>query len=163
MGNASAVAAFNVWVLVVLAGVVMVAMDVLQYHYLCSRGLTGAGLWLEGAKVLAVATLCLAIARVAGLRVRREFQSALGVAQLLRQPTEEVCQAAPARETDLAKLRHDLLSPLNAASGFLELLESDVSGSLNSRQQSYVYNVRKGINRLLEIAKSLGQPGGEPR
>lgn len=58
-------------------------------------------------------------------------------------------------ETDLRRLRHDLLSPINAASGFLELLEKGIAGELNPKQSMYVKNIRDSVRKLAELAQSL--------
>jgi len=73
-------------------------------------------------------------------------------------PKKESNGALLFAEADLRRFRHDLLSPINAASGFLELLEKGVAGELNPKQRMYVKNIRDSVNKLTALAQSLKRP-----
>jgi signal transduction histidine kinase len=54
---------------------------------------------------------------------------------------------------EIARARHDILSPLNAAMGFLELLEE--SGELSDRQRRYLANTKNSLASAVAAVSSL--------
>ena len=61
----------------------------------------------------------------------------------------------PGQMECLDRIRHDILSPLGAVSGFLELLNSDVAGELSDRQRLYLQNARTGVAKAIAVAEAI--------
>jgi signal transduction histidine kinase len=55
----------------------------------------------------------------------------------------------------LANMSHELRTPLNAIVGFAELLDTEVAGPLNPRQQAYVADIRSSAARLTTIINDV--------
>ena len=51
-------------------------------------------------------------------------------------------------------VRHDLRNSLNVILGFADLLSAEATGTLNEKQQLYVYNIRAGSQRMLILLNS---------
>lgn len=62
-------------------------------------------------------------------------------------------------QAEACRLRHDILGPLNIASGFLELLSAEMSGAGDSLAVEYLNRARDGVARAIAIAITIG---GEP-
>lgn len=60
------------------------------------------------------------------------------------------------REAYLRTFRHDLLSPLNAVGGYLELLEES-SGSWDESSRAHVRKARSAFERTMEVMARLNQ------
>ncbi|WP_321470151.1 hypothetical protein [uncultured Paludibaculum sp.] len=70
-------------------------------------------------------------------------------------------------EAEACRLRHDLLGPLNIASGFLELLSSELGAGSSSVAAEYLSRARDGVARAIQLAIKIGtvpdgQIGGDP-
>lgn len=63
-------------------------------------------------------------------------------------------------EAQACRLRHDLLGPLNVASGFLELLASEMSDRKGSLAAEYLQRARDGVARAIELAMAIGTVSG---
>jgi len=59
----------------------------------------------------------------------------------------------PQSSSELSRLRHDLLNPMSAAMGFLELMQRN--GNLSDSQQRYVSNISKSMERVVAVANTL--------
>jgi PAS domain S-box-containing protein len=55
----------------------------------------------------------------------------------------------------LATLSHELRTPLNAIGGYAELLDLEVSGSMNEKQRQYVERIRTSQGHLLALVNDL--------
>ncbi|QOY90231.1 hypothetical protein [Paludibaculum fermentans] len=69
-------------------------------------------------------------------------------------------------EEEACRLRHDILGPLNIASGFLELLSAELEGAPDSVAGEYLTRARDGVSRAIAIAVKIGTApngaGGSP-
>ena len=63
--------------------------------------------------------------------------------------------ASQAKSAFLANMSHELRTPLNAVIGFSELLEQQLFGELNPKQQSYVGNVLVSGRHLLQLVNDV--------
>jgi PAS domain S-box-containing protein len=66
---------------------------------------------------------------------------------------EEAIKANEAKSEFLSKMSHELRTPLNAVLGFSQLLELD--HSLNSKQKSFILEILKGGQHLLELINEV--------
>ncbi|SEO52333.1 sensor histidine kinase [Aquisalimonas asiatica] len=80
---------------------------------------------------------------------------------LLRRALEDAESKNATRMLFLARLSHEVRTPLNGILGFAELLESDPADTLTPRQREHVQQIRKGgaqllklVNDVLELARS---------
>ncbi|MGC4049186.1 MAG: hypothetical protein QM757_06680 [Paludibaculum sp.] len=64
-------------------------------------------------------------------------------------------------EAEASRLRHDILGPLNVASGFLELLAMELPSAGNSPAAEYLSRARDGVARAIAIAITIGSPASE--
>lgn len=81
-------------------------------------------------------------------------------ASLLREKAAQSEAESARRESEfkskfLASMSHELRTPLNAIIGFSELLEQEVFGPLNERQQDYVQNVLTSGRHLLNLVNDI--------
>jgi signal transduction histidine kinase len=77
--------------------------------------------------------------------------SALESSQLLH----DVQEANQAKSAFLATMSHELRTPLNAILGYVDLLDAEVSGSLNERQKLSLSRVRAGTRHLMELIEGI--------
>lgn len=61
-------------------------------------------------------------------------------------------------EAEACRLRHDILGPLNVASGFLELLSMELGGAGESVAVEYLNRARDGVSRAIAVAITIGTP-----
>lgn len=59
-------------------------------------------------------------------------------------------------QAEACRLRHDILGPLNIASGFLELLSTELGGAGDSLAVEYLNRARDGVARAIAIAITIG-------
>ncbi|MGJ5817187.1 hypothetical protein [Paludibaculum fermentans] len=63
-------------------------------------------------------------------------------------------------EAEACRLRHDILGPLNIASGFLELLSAELDTG-DSLASEYLTRARDGVSRAIAIAVNIGTAPAE--
>lgn len=68
---------------------------------------------------------------------------------------EEAEEASRAKSDFLAVMSHELRTPLNAIVGYGELLETEVSGPLNSGQRKHLARIRASAWHLLELIEKI--------
>jgi signal transduction histidine kinase len=89
------------------------------------------------------------------LWLTERLRSLVSSEQIARRNAEKVTSqlaATTAHKSDfLANTSHELRAPLNAIIGFTDLLHSEVAGPLNSRQATYVDDVRSSARRLQTV------------
>lgn len=97
----------------------------------------------------AVLVLLVAVFGVAGSRATE--------AQLQRaQQNERLYREASAAKSEfLAGMSHELRTPLNAIQGFTQMLEDEMVGPLNEKQQRYVNNVSDASRHLLNLVNDV--------
>ncbi|NLH49497.1 MAG: response regulator [Myxococcales bacterium] len=79
-----------------------------------------------------------------------------------RRVEAEIIQAKQQAETSnraksefLANMSHELRTPLNAIIGFSEILELQMIGGLNDKQQSYIHNIVLSGRHLLQLIDDI--------
>ena len=73
----------------------------------------------------------------------------------LRQALEDAESKNATRMLFLARLSHEVRTPLNGIIGFAELLESDPEETLTMRQREHVQQIREGGARLLRLVNDV--------
>ncbi len=90
------------------------------------------------------------------LSMRTEITEQKRIQEELRRAKERLEIEGPARARFVAKLSHDLRTPLSAVLGYAELIESEVMGPLGSpRYQQYAALIRQSGQRLLGLIEEL--------
>jgi signal transduction histidine kinase len=69
--------------------------------------------------------------------------------------SESRCYVRPDGSVDLAKLTHDLRSPLNGVLGFGKLLHDGKAGALSEQQREIVVDILQGGQALLGVVSRL--------
>jgi signal transduction histidine kinase/CheY-like chemotaxis protein len=67
----------------------------------------------------------------------------------------ELARASQVKSEFLARMSHDLRTPLNAVIGFADLLLAEQSGPLNDKQQRYLGHVTNAGRHLLELINDI--------
>ncbi|MEW6658992.1 MAG: ATP-binding protein [Thermodesulfobacteriota bacterium] len=90
-------------------------------------------------------------------RVNAEMQAHQ---QGLVEANDKLEEASKAKSDFLANMSHELRTPMNAIIGFSEVLQDELFGDLNPKQQEYVQNIYNSglhllglINDILDLAK----------
>jgi PAS domain S-box-containing protein len=73
----------------------------------------------------------------------------------LEQRNQEVEQANRMKSEFLARMSHDLRTPMNAIVGFSDLLAEQGEGPLNETQQLFVQRIQAGAKHLLDLISDL--------
>ena len=88
-------------------------------------------------------------------RLKREVEERERAQREMRVAKEAADTANQAKSAFLANMSHELRTPLNAVIGFSELLEQQIFGDLNPKQQSYVGNVLVSGRHLLQLVNDV--------
>ena len=73
----------------------------------------------------------------------------------IEKKNRELEQANRAKSEFLTNMSHELRTPLNSVIGFSELLEKQIFGALNPRQQEYVKDIWESGEHLLELINDI--------
>ncbi len=73
----------------------------------------------------------------------------------IEKKNSELEQANRAKSEFLTNMSHELRTPLNSVIGFSELLERQLFGKLNPRQQEYVQDIRESGEHLLALINDI--------
>lgn len=73
----------------------------------------------------------------------------------IEKKNRELEQANRAKSEFLTNMSHELRTPLNSVIGFSELLERQIFGELNPRQQEYVQDIRESGEHLLALINDI--------
>jgi len=74
---------------------------------------------------------------------------------VIEKKNRELVQANRAKSEFLTNMSHELRTPLNSVIGFSELLERQLFGALNQRQQEYVKDIRESGEHLLDLINDI--------
>jgi len=77
------------------------------------------------------------------------------VEEQLRQTNEQLIRATRLKDEFLANMSHELRTPLTAVLGMSEILQKEMLGSINERQQKALIAIRKGGQHLLELINDI--------
>jgi PAS domain S-box-containing protein len=91
----------------------------------------------------------------ANQRLKREIEDREHAEHEARAAKEAADTANQAKSAFLANMSHELRTPLNAVIGFSELLEQQIFGDLNAKQQTYVGNVLVSGRHLLQLVNDV--------
>jgi signal transduction histidine kinase/ActR/RegA family two-component response regulator len=116
-------------------------------------------LWIRVAFVLLVLGLTFVLSRAARGLVAQRVQ--LAASERAARAAQQQADAASRHKSEfLANMSHELRTPLNAIIGFSELLQEQLTSTINDRQKRYLANVRDAgdhllglINDVLDISK----------
>ncbi len=73
----------------------------------------------------------------------------------LQQTNEELARATRLKDEFLAIMSHELRTPLNAILGLSEVLNDQILGSLNERQQTAISTIARSGQHLLELINDI--------
>lgn len=77
------------------------------------------------------------------------------VEEQLLQANEQLIKATRLKDEFLANMSHELRTPLTAVLGMSEILQKEMLGSINERQQKALIAIRKGGRHLLELINDI--------
>jgi signal transduction histidine kinase len=77
------------------------------------------------------------------------------VEEQLLQTNEQLIRATRLKDEFLANMSHELRTPLTAVLGMSEILQKEMLGSINERQQKALIAIRKGGRHLLELINDI--------
>lgn len=77
------------------------------------------------------------------------------VEEQLLQTNEQLIKATRLKDEFLANMSHELRTPLTAVLGMSEILQKEMLGSINERQQKALIAIRKGGRHLLELINDI--------
>lgn len=73
----------------------------------------------------------------------------------IKEQNEKILEADKVKNEFLANISHELRTPLNSILGFSEILETQLYGNLNSKQQEYVKDIRVSATHLLGMINEI--------
>jgi signal transduction histidine kinase len=91
----------------------------------------------------------------ANTRLKQEVEERERAQREMREAKDAADTANQAKSAFLANMSHELRTPLNAVIGFSELLEQQIFGELNGKQQTYVGNVLVSGRHLLQLVNDI--------
>ena len=112
----------------------------------------GASDYLEKKDVTAISlSICVSQVRdsISQILDRKQVEE-----QLIR-TNEELIHATRLKDEFLANMSHELRTPLTAILGMSEVLQKELLGSVNERQQKALGAIRKGGRHLLELINDI--------
>lgn len=89
------------------------------------------------------------------LHVAEELGRRIGVAVDSAHLFQTAELAKRAKSDFLSVISHELRTPLTAVLGYADLLEGEISGSLNEKQKQQVARIRAGSDRLLHVIEGI--------
>lgn len=73
----------------------------------------------------------------------------------LKKTLAEAEVASQAKDTFFASMSHDLQTPMNAISGFNQVLDRQIFGPLNEKQREYTKHIQQATNHLQTLIKDV--------
>ncbi len=92
----------------------------------------------------------------------RQYSDLLLLAQQLQESSEEIAgnnlkleEVSRSKSEFLANMSHELRTPLNSVIGFSEVLQDQIFGSLNEKQEEYIKNILTSGRHLLSLINDI--------
>ncbi len=73
----------------------------------------------------------------------------------LAESNQQLAEASQTKSDFLANMSHELRTPLNSVIGFSEVLQDQLYGKLNEKQQKYVKNIQTNGKHLLSLINDI--------
>jgi signal transduction histidine kinase len=73
----------------------------------------------------------------------------------LEERNRELARASQLKSDFVSRMSHEVRTPLNAMSGYLDLLAEESAGELNPKQKRYLGHIRTGADHLLELVNEV--------
>ncbi|HSH46279.1 MAG TPA: PAS domain S-box protein [Longimicrobiales bacterium] len=89
------------------------------------------------------------------LRIAEELGRRIGVAVDNARLFQTAELAKRAKSDFLSMISHELRTPLTAVQGYADLLDGEISGTLNDTQKRQVARIRSGADRLLRVIEGI--------
>ncbi|MEM6491737.1 MAG: ATP-binding protein, partial [Pseudomonadota bacterium] len=87
--------------------------------------------------------------------IQRDVTDRVQREQVVREALRREERAGAARDEFIAKMSHDMRTPLNAIMGFSELLQSGHGGPLSSKQAAYAADIGRAAHQLHQLVGDL--------
>ncbi|HEY1755305.1 MAG TPA: response regulator [Bryobacteraceae bacterium] len=75
--------------------------------------------------------------------------------QRLERSNDELARASRLKSDFLSSMSHEFRTPLNAITGYSELLAEDATGPLSERQRRFVGHIQRGAKHLLDLINDI--------
>ena len=85
----------------------------------------------------------------------RDITSQIAYEKILSDRASAVKQLSQIREMLFRQVSYQLREPMTAISGFSEVLESEIFGTLNEKQKEYISDMRQASDQMLELIDNL--------
>lgn len=85
----------------------------------------------------------------------RDVTAQTAYEKILSDRTAAVKQLSQIREMLFRQVSYQLREPMTAISGFSEVLESEIFGTLNAKQKEYISDMRGAADQMLELIDNL--------
>ena len=126
-------------------------IDVVMAEDLARR----AAMAVDNARLHAEAVEARDAAEQALVEVEHALEEATTAEEHLRDARDAAESALRTRDEFVSTMSHEVQTPLNAIIGYLELLEMDVSGTLEETQRTYVQRAQESSRHLLRLVRDV--------
>ena len=126
-------------------------IDVVMAEDLARR----AAMAVDNARLHAESVEARDAAEQALVEVEHALEEATTAEEHLRDARDAAEAALRTRDEFVSTMSHEVQTPLNAIIGYLELLEMDVSGTLEEAQRAYVQRAQESSRHLLRLVRDV--------